>query len=124
MVAVMGLSQGGMASMYNCLFTNPDYCIVASGYSVLNHKYSWNEIGGFIIPNISEKIDLDFIRENISKNKTKYLFSWGTKEKAKYLVEANLNLTCKNFEDLNIECVIHDSGHELPKSEIVKFLNE
>tara|TARA_B100000989_G_scaffold145077_1_gene108106 strand:- start:27120 stop:28193 length:1074 start_codon:yes stop_codon:yes gene_type:complete len=123
-VAVIGFSQGGMAGLYNCLFTNPDRCVVASGYSVLNHKYSWNEIGGFIIPNINEKIDKNFIEENISKNKTKYMFSWGIGEKGQYLIEANLKLTCKNFKDLNIDCIIHDGGHELPKSEIVKFLNE
>ena len=123
-VTVMGLSQGGLASMYNCLFTNPDRCIVASGYSVLNHKYSWKDIGGLIIPNIYEKIDINFIKENISKNKTKYMFTWGIKEVAKYSVEAHLNLTCKNFKDLNIDCIIHDGGHELPKSQIIKFLNE
>lgn len=123
-VIIMGLSQGGEASLINCLLTNPNKCVVASGYSVLNDKFSWLENGGIIIPNIQKKFNVETIKENIYLSSTRYIFTWGKKEYGVYKIESKNMNTCNEFVNLAIDCFIHSGGHEFPESQIIKLLRD
>lgn len=121
-VVVAGLSQGGGAALLNALQSEPDYAIVASGFSIINKYVEWSGFNQIVIPNVGSMFD--FIEEPISKLKTRFLFTYGRREYGTYRMEAMERLAAKKLGVLkNVTTLIHDGGHIFPEKEIVAFLN-
>jgi len=121
-----GLSQGGMASLYVSLQSNPTIAIISSGYSILNEKVVWagfNQIMG--IPNSEVIATPDGFINLIKSSSTKFLFTWGKLEKLYYGDEANNKHTGKLLENVpNAFYKIHPLGHKFPFAEIKQFIND
>ncbi|WP_332910196.1 hypothetical protein [Algoriphagus boritolerans] len=120
---IMGLSQGGLATMINALESEPDIAIVSSGYSVLNEKIEWSGHDQIIIPGISKRLRAENVKDELAQSKTSWLFTYGLKEKGIYKMEANQSLTASLIDDLpNVDVDIHQEGHQFPVKEINRFL--
>lgn len=85
-VVVAGLSQGGGAALLNALQSEPDYAIIASGFSIINENAEWSGFNQIVIPDVGST--LDSIADPISKLKTRFLFTWGIQEIGTYHIEA------------------------------------
>ncbi|XWN37464.1 MAG: hypothetical protein ROO71_00790 [Balneola sp.] len=121
---VAGLSQGGGAALWNSIQMEPDVAIISSGYTVTKRKIQSSGHNQIIIPSLSKNFNPDTVRNIISRNSTKFLFTYGEEEKGVYKVEALRNQTCDFFGDIsNIDCIIHSEGHVFPVNEINHFLN-
>lgn len=123
-VAVIGLSQGGQAALYNSLQSQPDGAIIASGYSVLQESMQAGSIGQMMIPGMRAYLDNEHIRDGLGASDTEYLFTWGRDESGIYGVEAWYRCTRSYFSGLsNVTCVSHGGGHIFPVETISVFLD-
>lgn len=121
-VVVAGLSQGGGAALLNALQSEPDYAIVASGFSMINKITEWSSFGQIVIPNIGST--LDSIADPISKLQTHFLFTWGKQEIGTYRIEAMERISAQKLEKLqNVTTITHSGGHIFPVEAIVRFLS-
>ena len=122
-VVIAGMSQGGEATMLAALQSEPDAAIVASGYSAVYEQVKWSGSNQIVIPGIGPKLTMDALREKISQQSTRYLFTWGKRELATYGIEANQSRMCKSLADLsNVRCISHEGSHEFPLTVIRDFL--
>lgn len=118
---ISGLSQGGFAAFLLSLQAEPDFSIVASGFSLIQWRTTYAGFGQIMIPdlyNVYSKAKIDSI---LRAQKTKYLFSYGRKESAIYGIEAKSRETCGFVESIDpdrINCVVHSAGHKFPTDEI------
>lgn len=118
-VAVIGLSQGGQAALYNFLQSQPDAAIIASGFSVIHETMQRAGIGQIMIPGMKEYLSNESILDGIQNSNTEYLFTWGWEERGIYGVEAWYRCTRAFFGSLsNVTCVSHDTGHVFPAMEV------
>jgi hypothetical protein len=121
----MGLSQGGLATLINALESQPDFAVIASGYSVLSGKIEWSGHDQIIVPGISRRINEDSILQEFGDSKTKWLFTYGFEEQGIYKMEAQEMLTASAVEGLpNVEVEIHEKGHLFPVEEIRGFIKK
>lgn len=119
-VMVAGLSQGGGAAFLNALQSHPDAAIISSGFSTISEKADWSGFRQIIIPGFKKDLDLEAVRLQVEKSETRFLFTYGKRERGTYKIEAEDATTCKFFAKThNVSCEIHESGHEFP-SEIIK----
>ena len=119
-----GLSQGGAATLINSLQTNPDVAVIASGYSILMADFSFSAMNQIIIPGYFNMFTED-IYSIMSVQDTKYLFTYGEKERYQYGVEARDKNTQIYFEDLeNIKVVSHPNGHVFPLTVIKEYFDD
>ena len=126
-IGVVGLSQGGEASLIIANLEQPDFSVVASGYSVLNAEIELKNIQQTIHPNHRSLNKPEIVRNNIRQGKTKYLFSWGLREKGGYGFEARFKKTCKYLSQTapdKISCVFHGGKHVFPLSQVSDFIRQ
>ena len=119
-----GLSQGGHAALLNTLQSNPDYAIIASGYSIRRQEPYMSFHDQLILPN--QKIySPEYIKQKLQKIKTHLLFTYGEKEKSTYGLESQENMTKEYFKEFeNIEFAIHPDAHVYNKEVILTFCNK
>jgi hypothetical protein len=123
-VAVIGLSQGGQAALYNALQSEPDGAIISSGFSVLHETMQGASLGQIMMPGMREYLSNDHILEGMRNSDTEYLFTWGRDERAIYGVEAWFRCTRSFFAGLgNVTCISHSEGHVFPTETISVFLD-
>ncbi len=125
-VSVAGLSQGGIAALYNALQSQPNIAIIASGYSVIRDKIDYSNHGQITIPGLQKFYNLDTLKKRINQStNTHFLFTYGTADDdGLYKIDAIEKLTCNYLADLsNVDCEIHNGGHIFPKEIIQDFLN-
>jgi hypothetical protein len=123
-VGVVGLSQGGLATLINTLATKPDFAIIASGYSILYNDVNLSSITQIIYPGISKKIQPDSLIKRISNQHTQFLFTYGKNDDDVYKIEAELNMTAKKFSKCpNATFSIHPTGHNFDKTLIQDFID-
>ena len=122
-VIVVGLSQGGEASLLNSLQSQPDIAIVSSGFSIINKEVTWSGYDQIIIPGLKQILSFETIRSKIENSNTQFLFTYGSQDIGTYKIEAIEKLTCKYFDNLeNVHCKIHNGGHIFPRNIIYNFL--
>jgi predicted esterase len=122
--AIAGLSQGGAATLYMTVISQPDIALIASGHSVLFNDVN---IGGanqlLAVPGYVDLFQAENLRSELQNSKTNYFFSWGKMEGDYYGIESSDKLTASWIEDLkNVDIAIHNGGHEFPVKEIQEFL--
>jgi hypothetical protein len=123
-VAVIGLSQGGQAALYNALQSEPDGAIISSGFSVLHETMQGASLDQIIIPGMREYLSNDHIRGALIDSDTEFLFTWGRDERAIYGVEAWYRCTRSFFSGIyNVTCVSHSEGHVYPGDVVSVFLD-
>lgn len=121
--AVLGVSQGGYASLLNALQSNPDCAVIASGYSVLNDDIEYAGFNQIIIPGILKHYNKEKIFSIVQNQKARYLFTYGRQESSTYRIEAEEKLTCHFFKKLvNVECSTFSGDHEYSMVLINDFL--
>lgn len=76
-VVVVGLSQGAWATVIVSQITHPDAAVVSAGYSVLYDSYYPATLRDISFENLLVEFSKDSIREQISKGKTQYFFTYG-----------------------------------------------
>lgn len=120
---VAGLSQGGLATLINTIYLEPDFSIVSSGYSILMDTPYASNHRQIIIPSYRKTFNSDSIIKYIKELKTKFLFTYGKKEAGIYGDESLNQLTKLFFSELNnVEVQIHNDGHIFPRKEILDFM--
>jgi hypothetical protein len=121
---VAGLSQGGSAALINALQSEPNYAIVASGFSVINAEAEWSGHDQIIgVPGYGELFNPEHLAGKLKNSPTQWLFSWGKNEVGTYKIEAEEQLTAKIIrEHSNVIVSIHNGGHSFPKEAIKNFL--
>jgi hypothetical protein len=87
-VFVVGLSQGGFASLFAAIAAQPTAAVVASGYSVLFEELFYGALNQPIAPDLRKFYGKDQILKSITKGKTRYLFSWEESENLIYGYES------------------------------------
>jgi len=122
---VVGLSQGGAATLLNALQTKPNIAIVASGHSLLNDAVECsghNQLMG--IPGYGELARLDHLVRTLSSSPTQWFFSWGRLETGTYKLDAEGQVTANAIGHLpNVTTAIHDDGHVFPVTNIKSFID-
>jgi hypothetical protein len=122
-VIVVGMSEGGQAALLNSLQSQPDAAIIASGISIMDEKAEWSDHRHILIPGLFSRVGFDVIRSVIQQSKTRYLFTYGRKERGTYKVEAEEGLICKYLAaPQNVECKSHEGDHVFPKDTSTEFL--
>jgi hypothetical protein len=122
-VIVIGLSQGGKAALLNALQSNPDGVVVSSGFSVLEEFAYGAGLGQITVPGIDEHYGVPEAYELMRDSSTRFLFTYGKKERGIYGIEAHERFTCDYFADLpNVECMVHKQGHGFPIPVIRHFV--
>lgn len=123
-VVLIGLSQGGQAALYNSLQSRPDGAFIASGFSILQDTFARAELNQIMVPGMKDYLANEDIFDDISKSRTRFVFSWGKLERGTYGVEAEYNCTADFFRPLsNVKCVVHDGGHAFPGPAVTEFLD-
>lgn len=122
--AIVGLSQGGAATLYIAVHSMPDIALISSGHSVLFNDVN---IGGanqlLGVPGYVNLFEGGNLRNQLQNSTTNYFFSWGRREGDYYGIESSDKLTASWIEDLhNVDVAIHDGGHEFPVKEIQEYL--
>jgi hypothetical protein len=121
-VAVIGLSQGGGATLLNVLQSEPDIAVIASGYSVINEIVTGSGFNQIIIPEVDLFLSSERLKEKIQSMNTRFLFTWGNHEEGVYRIEAKEQSSCNKLAFLeNVKCMIFNGEHEFPVHEIRKF---
>ena len=113
-VAIVGLSQGGMATFLTSLQANPDLAVVASGLSMANWYDYILSVDQILIPNLTKVYSREFIQKRLKMNKTSYVLSYGAFETFKYGFEAQSKYTCNFFSEIipdRTVCSIFNGGH-------------
>ncbi|VAW84505.1 hypothetical protein MNBD_GAMMA18-793 [hydrothermal vent metagenome] len=126
-IGVVGLSQGGEASLIIANLEQPDFAVVASGYSILNAEVEFKDLKQTIHPKFRRLNKPENVRQAIGQGKTKYFFSWGLREKSTYGFEASDEKTCKYFSDgapEKVTCIFHGGKHVFPLNEVGAFIRE
>lgn len=109
---IVGLSQGGSASLYVSLLTEPSGTIVASGFSVLFEKFTYMSLNQIIGDGIDTLFTNQKIYNTILAQNTKYGFTYGSLDISTYKAEAENNYTCNYFSLLsNVFCYSGSWGH-------------
>lgn len=77
-VIVLGLSEGGYASLLASAYTHPDAAVISGGYSI-GFDTSWASYSLLQqkFDSLVFSFDKNTIKNNILANDTKYLFTWG-----------------------------------------------
>lgn len=120
-LSLLGLSQGGHAALATAMLVEPDWLVVASGYSVISEEQlRWAGLRQIIIPGMAERFSFD----NLSRELTiPTLFSWGTQEEGTHGIESRDGVTCERIEQVdNFHCEIFDGGHSFPEAAVIEFL--
>lgn len=122
-VGVVGLSQGGMATVINSIVTKPNLAVVASGYSNFFDTIQVSSITQIIYPGISRKLHPDSLIKRFNQTKTKFLFTYGYNDDDIYQIEAIKRQTEQKFSILE-NCIFktHPTGHNFSKDDIDSFL--
>ena len=126
-VGVAGYSQGGAASLLLGLLAQPDYAIVASGHSIIHNDIPISgpdQISGLVeYGRLNRKAEL---QSAISQRpKTRFLFTWGTRDSSSYRQETIQRPTIDALQGLpNVETMIHGDGHILPGPTMKVFLEK
>lgn len=123
---VVGLSQGGAATMLNALQSKPDIAILSSGHSCVGELALGNGHDQLLaVPGYGKLFLLDTLVAKLKVIPTQWLFTWGKKEEGLYRLEAEKGYTANPVDHLdNVVCVFHEGGHEFPKKEIIQFLQQ
>ena len=122
-VIVLGLSQGGAATLFNALQTEPLACMVASGFTITWSKYKWANFQQVLIPGVDALYNPNQIYQTIARSKTRFFLSFGLQDSEDYRFDAMNGYTRDFFQPLNnVNCVIHDDGHVFPEKEMTVFL--
>jgi hypothetical protein len=117
---IAGLSQGGYVALLNSLQSHPDKSIIASGYSIL-----FDGPNQFILPALNNFFNSEYIKNNISKSNTNYLFTYGKHESGIYGQEANEYITENYFKQLqNITMSFHEGKHIYDSIASVNFIKQ
>jgi hypothetical protein len=120
---VIGLSQGGKASLLVSMQSDPTLAVIASGYTALP---TWGAgFGQILIPGVNETfLDPDVVASRLAAQETRYLFCYGRDEVGAYKIEAEEQYVCRKLSSLeNVECVVHEGGHEFPLGVIQDFVD-
>ncbi len=120
-VIVVGLSQGGFASLMVSLLSKPDAVVVASGYSILFHELFYATMNQPIFSNLMTYFSKEFIKRGIAQSKTKYLFSWEDSENPVYGYENKSLETFSYLRDTGkVEYYNLNRGHTFPPGDILR----
>ena len=124
--ALLGLSQGGSATLLNAVQSHPDIAVVASGHSLLNKHAQWSGPGQLIgVPGYSNLFEATVLKEKLRLTPTQWLFSWGLSEVGTYRIEAEERYTAQVIEVLpNVKTVIFEGGHVFPLEAMKDFFEE
>ena len=121
---VIGLSQGGLASLYAALESDPSVAIVASGFSLFMEKIKWSGFNDFLgLPYDQSIISNNDLTNAIKKSKSKFIFTWGLNESLYYREDAKIAYTASFLKNLeNVSWIIHSEGHTYPIGEIKNLI--
>jgi hypothetical protein len=121
---IAGLSQGGAATLFTSIYTQPDIAIVSSGHSILFNDVNiggMNQLLG--VPGYFRFFECNTLRKTLELSKTNFLFTWGIDEEDYYGIESKYQPTAKCIKDLvNVRIAIHKGGHIFPVEEIQNYL--
>lgn len=118
---ILGLSQGGEATLLTSLQAEPTFAVIASGFSC----YSWSLCHAnpdqIHLPGMNTVWPIDAIKEQLTKQTTHYFFSHGKSEEGIYGIDARSGLT-KNYllsgSPTNISYNAHADGHGFDLEEV------
>ena len=122
--AVLGLSQGGAATLQVGLQAQPTYAVVASGHTLLFRETQGaapNQIVG--VPGYFELFRYEVLVAKLRESPTMWLFTWGRTELAAYGREAREGPTYNALGELgNVVVSGHNGGRVFPVGKIREFL--
>lgn len=122
--AILGLSQGGAATLLVSFQAKPTYGVVASGHSILFRMTlpaAANQIVG--VPSYHELFREEVLIPKIKKSPTLWMFTWGVKESGVYGFEARGGPTFSTLAGLdNVVAEGHGRGHVFPQADVLKFM--
>ena len=106
--------------------SNPDVAIISSGHSLLSEYTHWGGYGQIIgLPGYFDLSIKENLINKIKSSKSKFIFSWGKKERGKYKLEAINQMTVNSLKDLNnFYPIIHNEGHIFPSKKINSILKK
>jgi hypothetical protein len=121
---VLGISQGGEAALLNALQSRPTAAVVASGYSVVDETLSWSNTEQIIIPGYYRGFN-EKVGTGIASSPTRFLFTYGQRERSTFKIEAEERDTCRALAPLaNVTCAVHAGGHVFPADVVRDFLRQ
>lgn len=125
-VGIVGLSQGGEATLFLSRTAQPDFAVISSGYSILNAEIEYKNFDQILFSGYREFNSPKAVRAQISQSDTEYLFTWGLEESGAYNFEANTNHTCSYLQEVSnkVSCTQHKGGHEYPLPELGAFIKK
>lgn len=125
-VGLSGLSQGGRAAMLIAMESEPDFLIVASGWTIRNREIWPAGVGQIVVPSLHAEYPRDHIRRRLRDMKTAVLLSYSPNEWGPYGQEAKSGRTCSYLEEggVDVNCVIHPYGHAYPVDAVAGFVRE
>ncbi|MDD2913566.1 MAG: hypothetical protein WCZ99_00100 [Candidatus Paceibacterota bacterium] len=125
---IIGLSQGGFAAFLTSLQSSPDFTIVSSGFSLYQRELISLGFNQIIIPGLYEYYKENIIQEIISKQNTKYLFTYGgNSDSIIYSLESEKKKSClflKEIDPFNVFCFYHQGGHFFPEEDILAWIEK
>jgi hypothetical protein len=126
--AIVGLSQGGAAALFNAFQSKPKVAIIAAGASVIFDDLELSGHNQLIgVPGYAEQLQrIDGLKRNIqSSASTNFLFTYGLSDTDYYKIEAvNGTTAAALYGVANFQTAIHPFGHSFPSSEVQRFIRE
>ena len=124
---VAGQSQGGDAALLVSLQAEPDFAVIASGFSVLQWQVTRAEFDQIVIPGQYKVYSPDRVRAILTSQKTHYFFSYGLQEHLYYGLDATTGASCGflgAIDPQRIKCLIHDGGHGMVSERVLEFIRQ
>jgi len=122
---IVGLSQGGEAALLLSLQAEPDFSVVAAGFSLIQYRVLWAGADQIGLPGMYQRYSPDRMAAKIARQRTRYLFTYGRQDNGDYQMEAWTGESCAFLTSAAPErasCVIHDGGHEFPRGPTLDFI--
>jgi hypothetical protein len=114
-VILVGLSQGGMASMILSLMTEPTAAVIASGFTTLIYNDYYADINQIIIPDWTTKFSQQNTYDIIDRKSTYYLFSYGENDNYYYALDRQDSITYNVLRGTNkVSLSTTNYGHTFP----------
>ena len=124
-LTIVGLAQGGAATLLVALQASPTAAVVASGYSILQDQVNYAGFEQMLIPKNRVTFAAARVRELMASNLTRYLFTWGRNEGDFNKLEADLGPTSAYFASVpGFRAQVHDGGSEFPMPAVASYLAE
>lgn len=126
-VYILGLSEGGYATLLATMFEEPTGAIVSAGYSINFDTYAWsNATLRMRFDSLLDVYDRNGVYSTIQNSSTKYLFTWGDQDPVPLMQDEHDSNFTRIFLDTLPNCNFYYNytTHTFPQCPIIdSFVN-